>query len=304
MALGSLLLLLDDISVVLDDVALMTKVAAKKTAGVLGDDLALNAQQMLGIHAKRELPVVFAVAKGSAINKLILLPLALLLSYLSILLDWPLLVTLPLMIGGAYLCFEGVEKVLHRWLPHDEGDHDELLDAASSKSFDMVQFEKQRIKGAIRTDFILSAEIMVIALGTVEGQPLIEQAAVLALIAALMTIGVYGLVALIVKMDDAGLWLTTKKTKVLQILGRGLVSASAPLMKLLGWVGTVAMFLVGGGIIAHNISLAHHLHEDMTHLIGSGLIQDMGFNLAVGFVVGLAVLALVSLIKWTKSRFQ
>ena len=145
---------------------------------------------------------------------------------------------------------------------------------------------------------------MVIALGTVEGQPLIEQAAVLALIAALMTIGVYGLVALIVKMDDAGLWLTTKKTKVLQILGRGLVSASAPLMKLLGWVGTVAMFLVGGGIIAHNISLAHHLHEDMTHLIGSGLIQDTGFNLAVGFVVGLAVLALVNLIKWTKSRFQ
>ena len=212
MAGASLLTLIDDIATLLDDVSVMTKVAAKKTAGVLGDDLALNAQQVTGINADRELPVVWAVAKGSIINKAILVPLALLLA------AWqPWLVTVLLMIGGAYLCFEGFEKIAHKWLHKPEEDaqhHAELLDAIEDETVDMVQFEKDKIKGAVRTDFVLSAEIIVITLGTVASKPLMEQLAVLVGISLIMTIGVYGFVAGIVKLDDIGLWLAQKRSTV------------------------------------------------------------------------------------------
>ena len=216
MAGASLLTLIDDIATLLDDVSVMTKVAAKKTAGVLGDDLALNAQQVTGINADRELPVVWAVAKGSIINKAILVPLALLLA------AWqPWLVTVLLMIGGAYLCFEGFEKIAHKWLHKPEEDaqhHAELLDAIEDETIDMVQFEKDKIKGAVRTDFVLSAEIIVITLGTVASKPIMEQLAVLVGISLIMTIGVYGFVAGIVKLDDIGLWLAQKRSTVAQQL--------------------------------------------------------------------------------------
>lgn len=252
MAGASLLLLLDDIAAVLDDVATMTKVAARKTAGVLGDDLALNAQQVSGVDADRELPVVWAVAKGSMKNKLILVPAALLISAFI-----PWLITPLLMAGGLFLCFEGAEKLLHSLLPH--ADSAETKPDADSASPEM---ERDKIAGAIRTDFILSAEIIVIALGTVASQPLSTQLAVLALVAVVMTIGVYGLVAGIVKLDDAGLALCRKPAAFSQLLGRGLLALAPRLMRLLALAGTVAMFMVGGGILSHGIPLVHHLIAD------------------------------------------
>jgi len=252
MAGSSLFALIDDIATILDDVALMSKVAAKKTAGVLGDDLALNANQLHGIRAERELPVVWAVAKGSLVNKMILVPSALLISALL-----PMLIIPLLMIGGLYLCFEGVEKLVHKLLhlhEDSEKEQDALVEAFLDQDVDMVAFEKDKIKGAIRTDFILSAEIIVISLGTMAvGASLLQQALVLSLIAIVMTVGVYGIVAGIVKLDDAGFYLERKKSKALQAFGRVLIAAAPKLMRFLSVAGTIAMFLVGGGILVHGL---------------------------------------------------
>ncbi|MFG0835239.1 DUF808 domain-containing protein [Aeromonas bivalvium] len=255
MAGASLLTLLDDIASVLDDVALMTKMAAKKTAGVLGDDLALNAEQVSGVRAERELPVVWAVAKGSFRNKLILVPAAIAISALI-----PWLITPLLMLGGAYLCFEGAEKLVHKFLPHGAEEEQGQVDAIPD---DLMAFERQKVKGAIRTDFILSAEIIVIALGTVQGASLMLQLSVVAGIAVLMTVGVYGLVGLIVKLDDIGLHLLQKPDggAVRRALGQGLLATAPRLMHLLALVGTIAMFMVGGGILVHGWPFAHHLIE-------------------------------------------
>lgn len=250
MAGASLLALLDDIATILDDVAAMTKVAAKKTAGVLGDDLALNAQQVSGVHADRELPVVWAVAVGSLKNKAILVPAAL---AISALLPW--LITPLLMVGGLYLCFEGVEKLAEKFLPGHAALEEKGLAADLSN---LASHEKEKIAGAIRTDFVLSAEIIVIALGTVAGQPFLTQVVVLIGIAILMTVGVYGIVAAIVKLDDLGLLLAARRSRVAQATGRLLLSAAPKLMKTLTVIGTAAMFLVGGGILLHGIpTLAH-----------------------------------------------
>ncbi|OYT87578.1 MAG: hypothetical protein CFE46_10505 [Burkholderiales bacterium PBB6] len=296
MAAASLLALLDDIATVLDDVALLTKVAAKKTAGVLGDDLALNAQQVAGVQADRELPVVWAVCKGSLVNKAILVPAAMLISAFA-----PWLITPLLMVGGAFLCFEGVEKLAHRWLhPADEDDahHAELTRALADPEVDLVALESDKIKGAIRTDFILSAEIIAIALGTVASQPLSTQAGVLTLVAVVMTVGVYGLVAGIVKMDDAGLYLCRQTgegagTRLGRSLGRVLLSAAPKLMKLLAVAGTAAMFLVGGGILVHGWPWLHHGIEALLVAVPAllhgvaGLLADA----VVGIVAGAVVLA-------------
>ncbi|MEZ5478891.1 MAG: DUF808 domain-containing protein [Thiolinea sp.] len=260
MATGSLLTLFDDIATILDDVSVMTKIAAKKTAGVLGDDLALNAQQVTGVTADRELPVVWAVAKGAFVNKLILVPAALLISAFI-----PWLITPLLMLGGAFLCFEGFEKIIHK-LFHghdDDAHHQDMVDALQNEKVDMVSFEKDKIKGAIRTDFILSAEIIVIALGTVQGQPFLMQALVVSVIALLMTAGVYGLVAGIVKLDDLGLYLIRDKASSLkQAIGRGILWFAPYFMKGLAIVGTAAMFIVGGGILVHGIPGSHDIIHD------------------------------------------
>ncbi|MDC9514696.1 DUF808 domain-containing protein [Pseudoalteromonas sp. CST5] len=287
----NLLTLLDDITTLLDDIATMSKVATKKTAGVLGDDLALNAQQVTGVTADRELPVVWAVAKGSFLNKAILVPGALL---ISIWLPW--LITPLLIIGGLFLCFEGAEKVFARFLPHPEKEVDE------SQQLDPAEYEKQKVKGAIRTDFILSAEIIVITLGTVAGATLVNQALVLCVIAVLMTIGVYGLVAGIVKLDDAGLYLLNQSkvsaNKFKEMLGKGLLAAAPRLMQFLAFAGTVAMFLVGGGILSHGIELLHHWQLEVI-TIGKSLLNGTGETLAplifdglLGVVAGLCIVIL------------
>ncbi|ATZ64691.1 MULTISPECIES: DUF808 domain-containing protein [Acinetobacter] len=297
---SSLLILLDDIAAVLDDVAVMSKMAAKKTAGVLGDDLALNAQQVSGVRAERELPVVWGVAKGSFINKLILVPLALLISVVA-----PWLINPLLMIGGLFLCYEGVEKVLHS-LKHkkattEEGAQQELEQIET----DLATFEKEKIKGAIRTDFILSAEIVVISLGTVATAAFGTKVMVLSVIAVIMTVGVYGFVAMIVKIDDLGLYLTQQASNVKQSIGRGLLAFAPKLMKTLTIVGTVAMFLVGGGIISHAVSTLHHLTEEavdhIEHIptVGNiiGALTPTLINLVIGIVAGLAVVLVVGLIQ-------
>ena len=262
MAGASLLALIDDIASVLDDVALMTKVAAKKTAGVLGDDLALNAQQVSGVRAERELPVVWAVAVGSLKNKLILVPAALAISRLM-----PSAVVPLLMLGGIYLCFEGVEKLAHRWL--DDAQHARQLALLAEENVDLPTLEADKIQGAIRTDFVLSAEIVVIALGTVADQPFGTQVMVLSGIGLIMTVGVYGVVAGIVKMDDIGLHLLTKRGTLAQTIGKGLLLAAPRLMKALTVIGTAAMFLVGGGILTHGIPPLHHLLEHLAGLAGT-----------------------------------
>ncbi len=297
----SLLALLDDIATVLDDVAVLSKVAAKKTAGVLGDDLALNAQQVAGVRAERELPVVWAVARGSAVNKLILVPAA-----LAIAAFVPVLVTPLLMIGGAFLCYEGVEKLAHKLLHGRAAVDDEPAEQAAlgrvlaEPEIDLVQFERDKIKGAIRTDFILSAEIIAITLGTVTGQPLGTQFAVLAAIAAVMTVGVYGLVAGIVKLDDAGLWLSQRAGAVAQALGRGILRLAPWLMKALSVAGTAAMFLVGGGILVHGLPWLHHAiagaTTSLTGAAGGGLalLVSTLLEAGAGMVAGAVVLAVVS----------
>jgi uncharacterized protein len=266
-AASSLLALIDDIATILDDVSVMTKVAAKKTAGVLGDDLALNAQQVTGVNADRELPVVWAVAKGSLRNKVILVPLALIISTVA-----PWAVTPLLMIGGLYLCFEGFEKLAHPLLhgrEEDEAHHQALVEALSKPEVDLLAYEKEKIQGAVRTDFILSAEIIAITLGTVAGSPLLQQVTVLSGIAFIMTVGVYGLVAGIVKLDDAGLYLSQRGGPLTKAFGRLLLNSAPYLMKVLSVVGTAAMFLVGGGILTHGLPGAHHAIEGLSQHVGS-----------------------------------
>lgn len=289
MAGSSLLVLIDDIATVLDDVALMTKMAAKKTAGVLGDDLALNAQQVSGVRAERELPVVWAVAKGSFINKLILVPSALAISAFV-----PWLVTPLLMVGGAYLCFEGFEKLAHKFLhskAEDQAEHAQLVEAVADPAVDLVAFEKDKIKGAVRTDFILSAEIIAITLGTVADAALTQQVIVLSGIAIVMTIGVYGLVAGIVKLDDLGLWLTHKPGQAAKSIGGAILSAAPYMMKSLSVIGTAAMFLVGGGILTHGVPVVHHWIEGVAASAGgAGFIVPTLLNAVAGIVAGAAVL--------------
>lgn len=300
MAASNLLTLIDDIASLLDDVSAMTKVAAKKTAGVLGDDLALNAQQVSGIRADRELSVVWAVAKGSLLNKAILLPAALL---ISAFIPWAVLPLL--MLGGAFLCYEGFEKLAHRWLPHEDGQHAaspaQAISQTSSAS-DISAYEQDKIKGAVRTDFILSAEIIVITLGTVATASLSEQIMVLAGIALLMTVGVYGLVAGIVKLDDAGIVLNRSSNGALRLLGRGLLAGAPLLMKGLSIAGTAAMFLVGGGILSHGLPPLHHLAEQLALTLGitgqgSGLLLSLLFDALVGIIAGALVLLAVTISK-------
>ena len=293
MAASSLLTLIDDIATLLDDVAVMTKVAAKKTAGVLGDDLALNAQQVTGVNADRELPVVWAVAKGSALNKLILVPTALAISAFA-----PWAITPLLMVGGAFLSYEGFEKVAHKFLhpkEEDEAHHRELVTAVADPQVDMVQFERDKVKGAIRTDFILSAEIIVITLGTVAVATFGKQVAVLSAIAIVMTIGVYGFVAGIVKLDDAGLWLLSREGGASKALGRGILAFAPWLMKALSVFGTAAMFLVGGGILVHGVPAMEGAIQRLTETAGKGgFLLKMLADGVVGMVAGGVVLALVT----------
>ncbi|WP_415763298.1 DUF808 domain-containing protein [Pseudomonas sp. CP4] len=293
MAGSSLLVLVDDIATVLDDVALMSKMAAKKTAGVLGDDLALNAQQVSGVRAEREIPVVWAVAKGSFVNKLILVPSALAISAFV-----PWLVTPLLMVGGAYLCFEGFEKLAHKFLhskEEDEAGHAQLTEAVADPATDLVAYEKDKIKGAIRTDFILSAEIIAITLGTVADASLTQQVIVMSGIAIVMTVGVYGLVAGIVKLDDLGLWLTQKPGQMAKKIGGGILSAAPYMMKTLSVVGTAAMFLVGGGILTHGVPVLHHWIEGVGAAAGSaGFAVPMLLNGVAGIIAGAVVLAVVT----------
>ncbi|WP_434707888.1 DUF808 domain-containing protein [Pseudomonas sp. R1-1] len=295
MAGSSLLVLIDDIATVLDDVALMTKMAAKKTAGVLGDDLALNAQQVSGVRAEREIPVVWAVAKGSFVNKLILVPSALAISAFV-----PWLVTPLLMVGGAYLCFEGFEKLAHKFLhskEEDEAGHAQLTEAVADPATDLVAYEKDKIKGAIRTDFILSAEIIAITLGTVADASLTQQVVVMSGIAIVMTVGVYGLVAGIVKLDDLGLWLTQKPGQFAKKTGSVILSAAPYMMKTLSVVGTAAMFLVGGGILTHGVPVVHHWIEGVGAAAGSaGFAVPMLLNGVAGIIAGAVVLLGVTLI--------
>lgn len=305
MAASSLLALIDDIATILDDVSVMTKVAAKKTAGVLGDDLALNAEQVSGVKAARELPVVWAVAKGSFKNKLILVPAALAISAFI-----PWLITPLLMIGGAYLCFEGIEKIVHLF-SHQQGEdtihHNEMVKALADPKIDLVALEKDKIQGAIRTDFVLSAEIIVIALGTVKDADFATQFGVVTAIALIMTVGVYGLVAGIVKLDDGGLALIKSTTKNLwgdfkRGLGNAILWFAPMLMKTLSVVGTAAMFLVGGSIVLHGIpnahELIHHVNE-FVHaipIIGGvfSVITPLLIDALAGVLVGAMVMSIVS----------
>ncbi|MCX2541778.1 DUF808 domain-containing protein [Pseudomonas sp. COW5] len=295
MAGSSLLVLIDDIATVLDDVALMSKMAAKKTAGVLGDDLALNAQQVSGVRAEREIPVVWAVAKGSFVNKLILVPSALAISAFV-----PWLVTPLLMVGGAYLCFEGFEKLAHPLLhgkDEDQAGHTQLTEAVADPATDLVAYEKDKIKGAIRTDFILSAEIIAITLGTVAEASLTQQVIVMSGIAVVMTVGVYGLVAGIVKLDDLGLWLTQKPGAAAKRIGNAILRAAPYMMKGLSVIGTAAMFLVGGGILTHGVPVVHHWIESVAAAAGSaGFAVPVLLNGVAGVVAGAVVLAVVSVV--------
>jgi predicted DNA repair protein MutK len=316
---ASLLLLLDDIATVLDDVAVMTKAAVKKTAGVLGDDLALNAKQVTGVRPARELPVVWAVARGSTLNKAILVPAALATSWLA-----PWAITPLLVAGGAYLCFEGAEKILHslfhrgdhsadathsaRHASASDGEYEAarrtaLTEAVVNPSVDPVAVESRKITGAIRTDFILSAEIIVITLGVVAGKPFLTQLAVLVAISAAMTVGVYGLVAGIVKLDDLGALLAARPSATAQAVGRGILAAAPWLMRALSIAGTAAMFLVGGGIIAHGIPAVHHtVHDRLAAILGEShgpsawaTLLAMAADAAVGILVGFALVAALSL---------
>lgn len=312
MAGSSLLLLLDDIAAVLDDVALMTKMAAKKTTGVLGDDLALNAQQVSGVRADRELPVVWAVAKGSFRNKLILVPAALAISAFV-----PWAVTPLLMVGGAYLCFEGFEKLAHTFMhPKAEGQGSEqtVHEALADPQVDLQAFEKSKIKGAIRTDFILSAEIIAISLGIVAQAPLVQQVIVLSGIAVVMTVGVYGLVGGIVKLDDGGLYLSQKTgdgvwPRAQRSFGRGVLSAAPYMMKSLSVIGTAAMFMVGGGILTHGVPVLHHWVEGVAQnsaqwLGAASMVVPTLLNAVAGIIAGAVVLAVVAVVSKVWQAFK
>ena len=316
---SSLLALLDDIATLLDDVATMTKVAArqsvsaaddvaamtqmaaKKTAGVLGDDLALNAQQVTGVNADRELPVVWAVAKGSLLNKAILVPAALAISAVA-----PWAITPLLMLGGLFLCFEGAEKVLHKFFhsaKEDDSHHEALVKAVADEQVDLVAYEKEKIKGAVRTDFILSAEIIVITLGAVADAPFAQQVAVLVGISVIMTLGVYGLVGGIVKLDDAGLYLSRSRSAAAQALGRGMLGFAPWLMKALSVLGTAAMFLVGGGILLHGVPALGHAVEHWAHGLGAvgGLVNSVVGGLA-GLLAGVVVVFLVNTVNRMRGK--
>jgi predicted DNA repair protein MutK len=311
---SSLFALIDDIATLLDDVALLTKIAAQKTAGVLGDDLALNAQQVSGVAADRELPVVWAVGKGSMVNKLILVPAALILS-----LTLPWVITPLLMLGGAYLCYEGFEKLAHSFV-HRKSDpddlSDELMQALADPTVDLVELEKDKIKGAIRTDFVLSAEIIAITLGTVQNSPWGTQLAVLSGVAIVMTVGVYGLVAGIVKIDDLGLYMSrlpVKGSRWKQTLGLWLLDMAPWLMKTLSVVGTAAMFLVGGGILSHGLPFVHHAVLAMTEgfVAGAGAagavlgpVVTLSLNALVGVAAGALVLLLVAAVQRLLGLFK
>jgi hypothetical protein len=299
----NLLTLLDDIATILDDVAVMSKVAVKKTAGVLGDDLALNAEQVAGVKPDRELPVVWGVAKGSALNKVILVPAALAISAFA---DWAIIPLL--MLGGAFLCFEGFEKVAHRWLhsrEEDDAHHREMVQAIADPKVDLVEFEKKKVKGAIRTDFILSAEIVVITLGTLTEASFGQRVAVLSVIAALMTAGVYGLVAGIVKLDDIGLVLVDKSSSAARAVGRGILRGAPILMKGLSIAGTAAMFLVGGGILVHGVHALHvwieQLGEQSAQVPAVGgvlaALVPLLLHAAVGIIAGGLVVLVVTGVK-------
>jgi predicted DNA repair protein MutK len=311
MAGGSLLLLLDDIAAVLDDVALMTKVAAKKTAGVLGDDLAVNAEKVSGVRADRELPVVWAVAKGSLRNKCILVPAALAVSLVA-----PWLITPALILGGLFLCYEGFEKVAHRFLhsaAEDAQHHEELVRQLANPAVDLVKFEQRKIKGAIRTDFILSAEIIVLTLGIVAESDFVTQVLVVSGIALVMTIGVYGLVAGIVKLDDAGLHLLEREgtgawVRLQRWIGAQLIVFAPWLMKFLAVVGTIAMFMVGGGILLHGIPWLHHMQllieQQLQGVAAAGpflvALAPTVLGIVIGMAAGALVLGLVSI--WQRVR--
>ncbi|MFT4873341.1 DUF808 domain-containing protein [Congregibacter sp.] len=305
MAGASLLALLDDIAALLDDVSVMTKVAARKTAGVLGDDLAVNAEKVTGVAADRELPVVYAVFKGSLLNKAMLVPAAIVIAAVA---DW--LITPLLIAGGLFLCYEGFEKLWH-YLTHSadarRDEHDALRQKLEDPTTDPLKLEKKRIKGAIRTDFILSAEIIVITLGIVGDASLLVRASVLGTIALVMTLGVYGLVAVIVKIDDLGLhWIQSEREGslggILRAMGRGLLVLAPRLMRVLTVVGTAAMFLVGGGILVHGIPQLHHLSERLLHTVQEGLganalasaIVPQLFSAAAGLLAGAIVLLVLS----------
>jgi len=299
MAGSSFFALFDDIATILDDVSVMTKVAAKKTAGVLGDDLALNAQQVTGVSVNRELPVVWAVFKGSLRNKCILVPAALLISAFA-----PWAVTPLLMVGGAFLCFEGAEKLIHRFLPHDStpaGNHEARAHALQDERVDMVAFEREKIKGAVRTDFILSAEIIAITLGAVAGADFVRQALVVTTIALAMTVGVYGLVAGIVRLDDLGLHLRSKPSAVARGLGNVIVRAAPYLMKTLSVVGTAAMFMVGGAILTHGIAPVHHAIEHLSELASTAgwvrAVISTILNALFGVAAGAALVGVLTGIK-------
>lgn len=299
MASASLLTLLDDIATVLDDVAILTKLAARKTAGVIGDDLALNAQQVSGVRAARELPVVWAVAKGSLLNKAILVPAALAIS------AWlPVLITPLMMLGGGYLVYEGMHKVLHRFLhskEEDEKHHAQLVEAVADEKLDLVALEKDKIKGAVRTDFILSAEIIVLSLGVVDGQPFAQQAIVLVAIALGITVGIYGLVAGIVKLDDAGMHLADQGGARASF-GRGILYTAPYLMKFLAVAGTAAMFLVGGGIMVHAIPALEHLLEGMQPGGWMDLVVSMLFNAVIGMALGAALVGVFTAIQRMRGK--
>jgi predicted DNA repair protein MutK len=298
---SSLLALLDDIATILDDVSVLTKVAAKKTAGVLGDDLALNAQQVSGVRAERELPVVWAVAKGSLVNKAILVPAALAISAVA-----PWAVTPLLMVGGAFLCFEAAEKLAHRLLhsrQEVEAHHRQLQEAVADESVDLVALEKEKIKGAIRTDFILSGEIIVISLGTVADADFVTRVTVLVGIALLMTVGVYGLVAGIVKLDDFGLYLSRRAGAAARAIGKAILKAAPWMMKTLSVVGTAAMFLVGGSILEHGLPPLHHAVAGVMENAGAWHTPlGMLFDGAIGIVAGAILVAVYGLVRKLRGK--
>ncbi len=298
MPAGSLLTLLDDIAAILDDVAILTKKAAAKTAGVLGDDLALNAQQVSGVVSKRELPVVWAVAKGSFVNKLILVPLALLIGTFA-----PWGITPLLMIGGIYLCFEGVEKLYHAFVHRGKKSEEQAANEIAELATAPPETEAEKIKGAVRTDFVLSAEIIAITLGTVAGHDFMRQLTVLSAIAVIMTVGVYGLVAGIVKLDDAGLYLTQRRTAFPQMIGRAILWFAPFLMKSLSIIGTAAMFLVGGGIITHGIPWFHHAIEHIAEISGAlaPVIPPL-LNGLCGLIAGVLALLLFNTVQKLRGK--
>ena len=310
MAASSFFALLDDIAALLDDVALMSKTATQKTAGVLSDDLALNANQVSGVKPDRELPVIWAVAKGSLLNKIILVPIALVISFFI-----PWLITPLLMAGGTYLCFEGMEKIWSIFFhPKEEIERKQERRKANTKEA-LLAVEQKKIKGAIRTDFILSAEIIVISLEVMQQYSLLKQCIALSVVAIGITLAVYGIVALIVKIDDLGIYLETLKQKWASIIGQGLLWFAPQLMKTLSFLGTVAMFLVGGGIWFHAIEVLHNVDHSLLdiihHNIAAGWLQSLTSSLAsilwqgiIGLIIGACALLLFTLIQLLRGKLK